>query len=528
MIVYTENGTALTLKEPELGKGGEGSVYAVANYPNRVVKVFKKNEAAQRKEKILEMISIARQPNSSASKLTDFVTWPMGAVFDKNANFIGYGMQTIHSSIELDDVYCYPPQGNENLSISDRVDVLIDLCRSINLLHSAGQVFADGNPNNIKIISHNKVKMIDADSYQIKSRGKEYRCIVCHPEYVAPELSRKIKNGKTYETVPKNEETFTKETDRYSLAIHIFKMLMNGAHPFNYRDTHKVQSSKRTPKKSLSERVENGESVYFKNISGKTAPAFAPDICSFPQYMIDLFTRAFITGASSPASRPTAREWENALIRYKSELKSCSKNRLHYYHKSSNKCPYCKADENYISSKLRKGNTYNQVVNKPEKTSHTTRVLSPAMSSSAYSSVNVNSYANTSQASCVTVNNKTSYWIISMLLSIALNVILGCSVLNAIYHSVTDNSIISTIGVIGSIIAGVIATILYNCFLSSAVRNNTNQYCWYDYILSILSSLGGIIALGLLLLIIVCIVYIVYYILVFAIIIVIIGVLLGG
>ena len=200
MIVYTEKGTALTLREPELGKGGEGYVYAVEHHPNRVVKLYKNvKDASQRKDKIVEMVSISKQSSFNSRKLSDYIAWPMGVVYNKNGEFIGYGMQAIHSTIELDDIYTYPPEGNEKISIYDKVEILIDLCEAIDKIHAAGQVFADGNPNNIKIIANNKVKMIDADSYHIKSRGKMFRSIVCHPEYVAPELSKKIKNGRTYE-----------------------------------------------------------------------------------------------------------------------------------------------------------------------------------------------------------------------------------------------------------------------------------------------------------------------------------------
>ena len=105
MIVYTEKGNALSLKEPELGKGGEGSVFAIEQYPNRVVKLYKnKKEAAQRKDKIEEMVSISRRNNSNASRLTRFVAWPMGLIYDKSGAFIGYGMEAVHSSIELDDI----------------------------------------------------------------------------------------------------------------------------------------------------------------------------------------------------------------------------------------------------------------------------------------------------------------------------------------------------------------------------------------------------------------------------------------
>ena len=526
MIVYTDSGKALRLKEPALStKGGEGTVYAVEGYPERVVKLYKSNkDALQRKEKVLKMISLAKHSNVGMKQLSNCVAWPMGPVYDDKKRFIGFGMRTVHSSIELDDVYCYPPQSNSALSVYDKAEILINLCDVVDRIHSSGQVFADGNPNNIKIISNNKVVMIDADSYHIHSGRELFKCTVCHPEYVAPELSRKVKNGKTYESVPDDQGTFTKETDRYSLAIHCFKMLMNGAHPFNYTDKHKVQSSRRTPKKSLSERVENAESVYFSIVPGKTAPTFAPDINSLPLYLRNLFKRAFIDGATNPSVRPTAIEWKRALIQFKNELVPCSKNKSHYYHKSNHQCPYCNADDRYISGKLgARKTTSNAYLNRAAYRT-TTTAIAPIQTYQTHTAYNTNATATSSAVSSSTINSGTAFWPITIILSIITSLVLGMNVLPVMYNSIAGNSTVTSIGIIGGIICGIIGTFLYNALLSSGKRNNTDVFPWYDYVLSLLCCIGGLFGFGLVM----GLLYVLYYIIIVAIILGIVCLLFGG
>lgn len=519
MIVYTERNTALRLKEPAISSGGEGSVYAVDSFPDRVVKLYKNpKEAAQREDKILKMISIEKSSGFKTSKLSDCVAWPMGPVYDNQKRFIGFGMQTVHSSIELDDVYCYPPQNNCRISLRDKVEILISLCEAVDKIHSAGQQFGDGNPNNIKITStsNNKIVMIDADSYHIHSGGKLYKCIVCHPDYVAPELSRKVKDDKTYESVP--NDTFTNETDNYSLAVHIFKMLMNGSHPFNYTDKHKVQSSKRSPKKSLSERVENAESVYFTNIPGKTAPSFAPSIKAFPPYIYTLFKRAFIDAATNPSLRPTPMEWKNALIKFKSELVPCSKNKSHFYHKSNHQCPYCKADENYISTKLGAKKTTTNSNSADHSHSKATTAIVSTPTYQTHTQHNTNATATSSSVSSNTMNSGTAFWPVTIILSITISLVLGFNLLPVIYNSIVGNSTVTTIGMIGGIIFGITATILYDALLTSKWKK------WYDYVLSLLSCIVGMFAFGLVM----GLFYILYYIFIGAIILGIVCLLFGG
>lgn len=78
------------------------------------------------------------------------------------------------------------------------------------------------------------------------------------PGYVAPELIKACK-GTTYADCP--GPTFTEETDNFSLAIHCFRMLMNGCHPFICQRQLKRAGSAPAPK-STDKRIECGETPF--------------------------------------------------------------------------------------------------------------------------------------------------------------------------------------------------------------------------------------------------------------------------
>ena len=60
MNVYTLKNTMLALKEPPLSSGGEGAVYEILGYPNRVAKIYHDaTDARKREEKIKAMVNIS-------------------------------------------------------------------------------------------------------------------------------------------------------------------------------------------------------------------------------------------------------------------------------------------------------------------------------------------------------------------------------------------------------------------------------------------------------------------------------------
>lgn len=341
MIVYTDSGKALELAEPALGGGGEGDVYLIKGY-KRVAKIYKDAaDADSRREKIEAMASFCGRVNGLRE--LDNVAWPLAALYaDPSAKtFVGFGMRRIESDYRLDELYNYPPPSSMRMRMEDKVDYLIDLSSIVDALHSLGQVIGDFNNNNLPVIGGGrKAALVDADSFHTRVGGKVYRCEFCMSGYVAPEVIKNVR-GTTYKDCQK--ETFTINSDNWSLAVHVFRMLFNGIHPYHCQAIPGPTGSLPAPLPQ-DKRVERGETPFFKNVPGVKAPPYAPEVSAFPDYVVGLFKRAFIDGHSDPSKRPTAAEWKKVLAKYKSELKRCPNEVTHAFHKGAGTCPYCKAD----------------------------------------------------------------------------------------------------------------------------------------------------------------------------------------
>ena len=482
-VCYDQAGRNIGLADHALASGGEGAVYEIVGYPRKVVKKYHHGaDAKKREDKIREMVKISASSSFTNAKLAQDVAWPLSQVYDQGHNFIGFGMNKIAFSTELDDLYVYPPKQNLHVTIKDRIDCLISLSDVVDRIHRAGLVFGDGNPDNLKIRDDYSVCFIDVDSFHFKSGGKTYKCEVCAPGYVAPELIKACK-GTTYADCP--GPTFTEETDNFSLAIHCFRMLMNGCHPFICQRQLKRAGSAPAPK-STDKRIESGETPFFKSIPNYTTPSYAPDINSLPPYIRDLFRRAFVDGHSNPKARPTPAEWKKALLRFRNEITQCKHNHTHYFWSANCSCPYCEADKRHASkmntSMVAMGSRTSNI-SVPTTPVHTTVYTPPIAASPA---VAVAKPASSGSAAL--------FWSLTIVLSVILLAILDNSVLPQMYNSIAGEEIVTMIGTIGGCIAGFVGMIIYNsCW---APGRHSKCYEWYEYVLSVLTCLGFTFGFG--------------------------------
>lgn len=519
MNVYTLTGKTVGLADRALNSGGEGAIYEILGYPRKVVKKYHHEaDAKKREEKIREMVKISESFSFRSANLAQDVAWPLSPLYDANRNFVGFGMNKISVSTELDDLYVYPAKQNLNVSIRDRVDCLISLADVVDRLHKVGLVFGDGNPDNLKIRDDYSVCFMDVDSFHFQSGGKTFKCEVCAPGYVAPELIKACK-GTTYANCP--GQTFTEETDNFSLAIHCFRMLMNGCHPYICQRQLKRAGSAPAPK-STDKRIECGETPFFMSIPNYTTPSYAPDINSLPPYIRDLFKRAFVDGHSNPKTRPTPGEWKAALCRFKNELTRCRHNFAHYYWSANACCPYCDADRRYAnkmntsmaSTAPAAPNNSNYRTTPPQPV-HTT-VYAPPVAASYAATV-----TNTS-----TAGSTALFWSITIVASLILLAILGTCVLPQMYYSISSASWVSSIGTVGGCIAGFVGTIIFNsCW---APGRHRRDYQWYEYVLSVLTCLGFTFGFGVAMGLVYLAAVILFYVFIIAIVIGIIAAILDG
>lgn len=338
MIVYDQSGTKLELTT-KLGGGGEGSVYAIAGHPKFVAKIYSADAFAHR-EKIEAMVSMADQVGRIPALGT--VAWPMAALYSDAARtaFVGFGMCCVKTRHRLEELHEYPAPAGMRVTQERKVDFLIELCDILAALHQIGQVVGDFNNENVIMCESGRPALVDADSFCARVGGRTYRCEVFNDAIVAPEISRAARAaGGGYASCP--EGMFTSHADDYALAVHVFRLLMNGVHPFTCAAVPLPNGSVPAPVKTLV-RVERGETPFFKKVPGVRVSPMAPDLKAFPPYLVELFRRAFVDGHANPSSRPTATEWKTALTRYRGELVRCPHG--HWHWKDASSCPYCEAD----------------------------------------------------------------------------------------------------------------------------------------------------------------------------------------
>ena len=346
MTVTGMTGVKYQLDSKMLSDGGEGEIYRVlGGTGKKVAKLYKAGVPSRELEEKLKVM-VKRPPSS---KVMSQVAWPLDVIYDTGNKFCGFIMPELNINAELGDIYKYPLQ--MDISASQKIIIAENICAVISEVHKAGYVFGDFNPRNIGVDKNSgTVAFLDTDTYHVVDSGQAYRCNVCAPGYSAPELLEKCAAHTTANPKDKDHayaktplQTFTKETDNFALAIHIFKLLMNGYTPYGgIKDTEAF--SQASP--GTGDAAVRRDNYCFKPGMKAQSPAIIP-LDSFPQEISDLFTRAFIIGKVDPKQRPTSIEWHSALANYEKVLTTCTKNPLHQYDKKNRTCPLCEADERY-------------------------------------------------------------------------------------------------------------------------------------------------------------------------------------
>ena len=335
-------------KEYELGKkigaGGEGTVYQISNQKGYVAKVFHAGtkDANYMRRKIETMINMPIKPIIDGVLR---IAWPEDILLD-GTNFVGYVMPEVTAPYEIFYVYRDDAEREKFLpgyTWKYSVQYAYNLSWVVWYLHMNGIVVGDMNMKNIRIDSKGQVVLIDCDSFDITNpKTKEhFPCTVGLQEMLAPELQcvGSLANGK-----------FSKESDDFSLAIHIFRLLMKNADPFGAKLISKRKSSK--SEVDASEAIVNGECVYVRKVPNKVAPAWVPPFDMLPKDIQEAFRRTFnytsLTAVKNIKNRTTAEEWNRALLNLalkepNANLATCSKNKKHIYPVHNVNCPWCGA-----------------------------------------------------------------------------------------------------------------------------------------------------------------------------------------
>ena len=287
--------------------GGEGELFEIYGQSDLVGKVLNDEpEFRESKKRKLEAMLLDR----NCKNLMNFVIWPKDLLYE-NGKFCGYIMSKVSDAVELyefnSDKY------KLKTKVSSKVAVALNLAAAVDAVHKAGHIVGDFNSHNIMVSKlEGRVYLVDADSFLIvHPNTKEiFPCVAKTEEYWAPELFRTTrKNMSTHKEII----NYTKETDNFALAVHIFRILMYGYHPF------RCGKAQNVPFKSTIDNIKENFSPYFETRPGYFLPNGAPKSLNLPTEVIDAFKRAFYDGFINPERRPKANEWNQILSKMYNE-----------------------------------------------------------------------------------------------------------------------------------------------------------------------------------------------------------------
>ncbi len=313
---YDSQNNAHALAE-RIGSGGEGTVYFSAEDLNVVAKIYHEPITEEKAEKLRWMAA------NKNERLLRIAAWVVDVLKDApDGKVVGFLMPSvkakeIHELYSLKSRRVYFPEATWHFLVHTAVNV----ARAFYNLHRDEHVMGDVNHGNCVVLADGTVKLIDCDSYSVKTDKLRYHCEVGVGTHLAPELQ-----GANLSEV----ERETKH-DNFGLAVIIFQLLFLGRHPFagNY-----LGGEDKSIEDCIRElRFAYGDGAEHRSV--KQPPGTLPLNAVSPRVAL-MFERAFLT-----EDRPEPREWIEALEDLSNNLEQCVAHPGHLYFNGLAACPFC-------------------------------------------------------------------------------------------------------------------------------------------------------------------------------------------
>lgn len=197
---------------PMLGEGGEGRVFSVVGFPNRVAKIFDaEHRTWHRKEKLDLLLSRGFEREG--------IGFPTSLITNRAGEFVGYAMPRATGKV-LQATVMRPARFKKTYpkwSKADLVDVCISFLEKVAYLHSLNILIGDLNPKNLMVDENKDVWIIDADSWQVEG----YPCPVGTPMFTAPTVTGGYADALR-----------TVEEELFAVATMLFMILITGQFPY--------------------------------------------------------------------------------------------------------------------------------------------------------------------------------------------------------------------------------------------------------------------------------------------------------
>lgn len=227
--------------------------------------------------------------------------------------------------------------------------ICIRISRAVKRLHSAGLAHSDLSYKNILVDpSSGRAAIIDIDGLVVP--GKFPPDVLGTPDFIAPEVMA----TKHLKIEDSNRKLPSIVTDRHALAILIYMYLLY-RHPLRGGKVHDLESAKDEELSMglkalfIENQIDKSNKVKVGQLHPSSLPQGDPDkipysVCG--PYLKAMFNRSFVDGLHNPSMRPTADEWEQALLKTIDLMQPCQNPKC--WHKwfvfdnnTKPKCPFC-------------------------------------------------------------------------------------------------------------------------------------------------------------------------------------------
>lgn len=327
----------------EIGRGGQGIVYLVKyNGMKWALKWYDVDKIKKPKDFRRNI-----QNNIHDGPPSDKFLWPKYLTKENDEGTFGYLMElkppSFDSFVDILNTYKLevdPLTGHAAkrpvrfTNLFAMVTAVINIVNAFRQLHRAGKSYQDLNDGGFFInVQTGAVLVCDCDN--IAPDGSNFG-IGGKPGYMAPEIVRGIAKPNV-------------QTDKYSLAVVLFKLLFRGD-PMEGEKV--VKDVCLTESSELKHYGQNAVFVYDPNdSSNRPVRGIHDNVIKFwriyPEYIRDAFIRSFTTGISDPNKRIIENEWQQLFIRLRSEIIMCGCGRTNFtsmFEKPDEKtfkCPRC-------------------------------------------------------------------------------------------------------------------------------------------------------------------------------------------
>ena len=303
-----------------LGSGGEGTVYSCEDF-NLVGKIYHEPITDDKAEKLRWMAA------NKNEQLLKVAAWVVDVLKDApDGKVVGFIMpnvkaKEIHELYSLKSRRVYFPEATWQFL----VHTAGNLARAFHNLHKNAHIMGDVNHGNCVVLADGTVKLIDCDSYSIKTDNLRYPCEVGVATHLAPEL----------QNVNLSEVEREDKHDNFGLAVIIFQLLFLGRHPFagNYLGAED---------KSIEDCIREYLFAYGENAAkyNVVQPPGTLSLSSVSPTCAALFRRAFLTRDN----RPEPHEWIEGLEDLSENLEQCGLHPGHFYFNELPRCPWCEIE----------------------------------------------------------------------------------------------------------------------------------------------------------------------------------------